>query len=75
MILPMSMCVGSRSSMGNGVPHMESVKGASLLSCNGECQSGNDRAFDQCTSLSPIFPLIPLLSPILELSDPCEQRA
>lgn len=26
MVLSMSMCVGSRSSMGNLVPHVESVK-------------------------------------------------
>lgn len=68
VVLPMSLCVDSRTTgMGNLVPPMESVKAASLLSCSGECQSGNDRAFDQCTNLSSSFPLIPLVSPTLEL--------
>lgn len=73
MILPPFLCVGSRSCVGKLVPHMESVKAALLLICGGEFQSGNDRAFDQCTSPSPSFPVIPLMSPTLELSDPCEQ--
>lgn len=73
MILPLSLCVGCRSSVGKFVPHVESVKAALLLICGGEFRSGNDRAFDQCTSPSPSFPLIPLMSPTLELSDPCEQ--
>lgn len=75
MVLPMLLCPGSMNCLSELVTHTESVKAALPLSCGGDCQSGNDGTFDQCTSPSPSFLLIPFVPPTLELGDPCEQRA
>lgn len=58
--------------LGELVTHTESVEAALPLSCGGDCQSGNDEDFDQCTGPAPGFPLIQPVCPTLELGDPCE---
>lgn len=74
VVLPRFLCVGSTNSLCELVTCRESIEKALALSCGGDCQAGNDEAFDQCNSPSSSFLLIPPVCPP-ELGGPSEQGA